>query len=400
VRAAGTSIVKRASARGREARAALFCATLSVARGGALNNQAPRFARGFDAGDASVAAEAATTVSRDLVTAASAGVTQSDPREPRAERGAGLWSAPPRADAFDFPAHETRWPSRRGECLPGVRRSTRAEARSIIQPRAFRGVLIPRRIRGRGGGHHDRVTQSAPCEPRAERGAALWSAPPRADALIFQHAKLDGHRGAGERLPRVRRSTRAKARSIIQPRALRGVSMSATDRGPRRRATTVPRERTSQRHAFHTVPRVTFSVHAVFRRLRACRKRHSRPFPQPPHPPSPHATFFFGRVCYFLRKLILKPAEKLMSNCTWKRCAKDVENTLIVCGLSPPALCKNLWITCGEGVERAWRTLRNPAGFLWTKLLIQRILTLQVVFLANRTTTSCGHSLDIRFCRA
>jgi hypothetical protein len=40
------------------------------------------------------------------------------------------------------------------------------------------------------------------------------------------------------------------------------------------------------------------------------RRRKSHPFPQPSHPPSAHANIFFGRVCYFFRKLTLKPAEK------------------------------------------------------------------------------------------
>jgi hypothetical protein len=38
----------------------------------------------------------------------------------------------------------------------------------------------------------------------------------------------------------------------------------------------------------------------------------NEPFPQATTPPSPHAEIFSGRVCYFLRKLTLKPAEKLI----------------------------------------------------------------------------------------
>jgi hypothetical protein len=126
-------------------------------------------------------------------------------------------------------------------------------------------------------------------------------------------------------------------------------------------------------------------------------KKKIHPFPQPNHPPSPHARIFFGRVCYFLRKLTLKPAEKEIAKSTWKRCAKRVENALIFCGLPLASLCKTLRITCGDRVESQRRTHRNPVYFLWTKSLILRILTLPVVFLSNTTTTSCGPRLDIRF---
>jgi hypothetical protein len=73
---------------------------ITVARGGALHNAAPRFARG----------SGATTHTRprrrplqDLarrehfVVAASAATNLVGARFPRAERGAALWSAPPRA---------------------------------------------------------------------------------------------------------------------------------------------------------------------------------------------------------------------------------------------------------------------------------------------------------------
>src|SRR5207248_1650543 len=66
------------------------------------------------------------------------------------------------------------------------------------------------------------------------------------------------------------------------------------------------------------------------------------------------------RVCYFLRKLTLKPAEKQLRNCAWKRCAKRVENPLIFCGLPLERVCKNLWITCGDRVESQRRTRLRP----------------------------------------
>src|SRR4051812_14245390 len=90
------------------------------------------------------------------------------------------------------------------------------------------------------------------------------------------------------------------------------------------------------------------------------RRARKATFPQPNRPPNPHAKIFSGRVCYFLRKLTLKPAEKYVAKCTWKTCAKRVENALIFCGLPLERLCKNLWITCGEEVESSRRSLRLP----------------------------------------
>src|SRR4051812_10289085 len=90
------------------------------------------------------------------------------------------------------------------------------------------------------------------------------------------------------------------------------------------------------------------------------RRARKATFPQPKRPPSPHAKIFFGRVCYFLRKLTLKPAEKFVANHAWKTCAKRVENALIFCGLPLERLCKNLWISCGEEVESQRRTLLLP----------------------------------------
>jgi hypothetical protein len=94
----------------------------------------------------------------------------------------------------------------------------------------------------------------------------------------------------------------------------------------------------------------------VFVGCRSATEHENEPFPQPNHPPNPHADIFFGRVCYFLRKLTLKPAEKCVANHAWKRCAKRVENALIFCGLLLERLCKNLRITCGEDVESQRRT--------------------------------------------
>jgi hypothetical protein len=89
-------------------------------------------------------------------------------------------------------------------------------------------------------------------------------------------------------------------------------------------------------------------------------KKKSIAFPQHSRMTNAHANIFFGRVCYFLRKLTLKAAEKYVANHAWKRCAKRVENALIFCGLPLERLCKNLWISCGEEVESSRRTLRLP----------------------------------------
>jgi hypothetical protein len=113
-------------------------------------------------------------------------------------------------------------------------------------------------------------------------------------------------------------------------------------------------ERSTLFHVSHSLCRPIFAAFDS-------RDNHkTEPFPQPSRPPSTHAHIFFGRVCYFLRKLTLKPAEKVTRNSAWKTCAKDVENALIFCGLPRERLCKNLRITCGNRVESQRRTLLLP----------------------------------------
>jgi hypothetical protein len=75
-----------------------------VARGGALDNPAPRSARGNGAAHEPAAAKAAATRLAQcdhFLVAASAVTTFVRNPFPRAERGAGLSSAPPRATVFD-----------------------------------------------------------------------------------------------------------------------------------------------------------------------------------------------------------------------------------------------------------------------------------------------------------